>query len=80
MDIKNLSEETKKELLNLIIQDINIDGVTEYLKTLTPVGLISILNTVIGDVLDANPETVLTESVVDEYRKKVIAIKAIIEI
>ena len=47
MDVKNLSEETKKELLNLIIQDINIDGVTEYLKTLTPVGLISILNTVI---------------------------------
>ena len=80
MDIKNLSEETKKELLNLIIQDINIDGVIEYLKTLTPVGLISILNTVIGDVLDASPETVLTESVVDEYRKKVIAIKAIIEI
>ena len=29
MDVKNLSEETKKELLNLIIQDINIDGVTE---------------------------------------------------
>ena len=80
MDVKNLSEETKKELLNLIIQDINIDGVIEYLKTLTPVGLISILNTVIGDVLDASPETVLTESVVDEYRKKVIAIKAIIEI
>ena len=80
MDIKNLSEETKRELLNLIIQDVNIDGVIEYLKTLTPVGLVSILNTVIGDVLDASPETVLTESVVDEYRKKVIAIKAIIEI
>ena len=31
MDIKNLSEETKRELLNLIIQDINIDGVTESL-------------------------------------------------
>ena len=80
MDIKNLSEETKKELLNLIIQDINIDGVTEYLKTLTPVGLISILNTVIGDVLNSNPETVLTESVTNEYYKKVVAIKAIIEI
>ena len=80
MDIKKLSEETKKELIKLIIEDLNIDGVEEYIKTLTPAGLICLLHTVIEDVLNNTSEAVLVESKLSDYYKKVVAIKAIIEI